>query len=408
MFNTITNAFNLNITLGNELELSQAATIRAIMEGGQYSSQMIDNVTFTCKKILCETLSKLPLNVTKDNKKFSEHKLFNLIHNNPNSYTTTNNFINKIVSDLVDYGNCFYKINKQNGVVQNLQYLKVSDFVKVELNENGILIYHFKNNLKIDSDNILHFKYFILNEDGLLAVSPKEVLYKQLSIYFQANNIINNYYKNGLHSNKVMKSQNNVDQRGFSQGQNEFLKQKTGSVEAGKIIPLPFGTEIQELKMDFTDAHLLPTLEYIIKQVAAMFGIPLFMVGVGEMKYKNIEESLIAFQTQTIAPLAKIFKEEMSSKLLFNEKERIKENIAIEFNLQAMLAANSITRATYLKLLKDASIISPNDAAKIEGFEEFEGGQYNYSQAQNQPLQLITKDGWNPITNGTTNNKKDE
>jgi HK97 family phage portal protein len=405
MFNTLTNAFNINIKLGDDTNKTFNQPINAQLEGyGVYDKSMIDsiNTVFTCKKILIETISKLPLNITSKNKKYKEHYLFNIIHNKPNTYQTTNVFISTLLNHFCSFGNAFAKINKVEGRVNNLQIIHPSKFKGYELNEFGVLTYKFVD-FNIISDDILHFKYFV-SDDGILGLSPLDALNKLLAGNYQAIEIINNYYKNGLHSNLFIKAMTNVQSKDYNIAQQDWAKSQSGVFKAGEIKNLPFGSELQEIGIQFTDAQLLPTIKYNTSQIGAVYGIPLFMLGIEEMKYKSIEESLIAFQTQTIAPLAKIFKEEFSSKLLF-DKERINEDINIEFNLNAMLAADSITRANYLKTLKDATIISPNEAAKIEGFDEFEGGQYHYQQSQYQPLELITKDGeFKPITNGQTFN----
>jgi len=407
MFNSILNSFKLNIAVGTDKDFNdyQQSKIRAIFDGNGFYDSQSDriNTIFTCKKILCDTLSKLPLNVTRNGKKDTEHRLYNLIHFAPNQYQTTNVFVSTLMNHLSS-GNAWATINKQGLKVNSIDILQPSQFVKPELNEAGVLVYYFKINGEekpINYNDCIHLMGF--SKDGILGeCAENSALAKQLSIIYQANQVINSYYRNGLHTNKVIKSMGNVDSKAYNLSQADWQKANSGSIKAGEMINLPYGSEIQELKLEFADAQLIPTIEFNSKQIASAFGIPLWMLGL-EQNSKSIEESLLAFQVQTIQPLAKIFKEELSRKLL-TESER-KEGVAIEFNLQAMLAADSAARASYLKTLKDAAIISANDAALIEGFDEYEGGQYHYQQSQYQPLEIITKGGeFKPLTNGTTVN----
>jgi HK97 family phage portal protein len=409
MFNSILNSFKLNIAVGTDKDFNdyQQSKIRAYFDGnGVYSDSQSDriNTIFTCKKILCDTLSKLPLNVTKNGKKITDHRLYNLIHFAPNGYQTTNIFVSTLTNHLCGPGNAWATINKQGLNVNSIDILQPDQFSEYKLNEEGKLVYTFtinKKKTKINYDDCIHLMQF--SDDGILGkCAENSALAKQLSIIYQANQVIDSYYRNGLHTNKVIKSMSNVDSKAYNTAQMDWQKANSGSIKAGEMINLPFGSEIQELKLEFADAQLIPTIEFNSKQIAAAFGIPLWMLGL-EQNSKSIEESLLAFQVQTIQPLAKIFKEELSRKLL-TEDER-KQGVAIEFNLQAMLAADSITRANYLKTLKDAAIISANEAASIEGYDEYEGGQYHYQQSQYQPLELITKNGeFKPMTNGTTVN----
>lgn len=406
MINTIGNIIGLNTILTPNENIYQTAKIRNIVEGNGLLNldnlDVIDTI-YTCKSILCNTISKLPINILKDNKKYKEHKYWNLVHNSPNSYQTTNVFSSTMINHLMGYGNAFAKIIKTNGNVDSLQIKHPSTLTGYNLNRAGVLTFSFTDE-DINNEDLIHLKLY--SDNGITGVNPISAIKMQLSINGQANTTIDSYYRNGLHTSKVMKSMSNTTNKEYDQAQQNWAKNHTGSLKAGEMFNLPFGSEIQELKLDFADAQLLPTIIQNSKSIASAYGIPLWMLGL-EPNSKTIEESILAFQVMTIQPLAKMIKEEFSRKLL-TETERYDE-VSIELNLNSMLAANSITRATYLKLLKEGAIICANDAAKIEGFDSYEGGQYHYQQSQNQPLELITKDGeFRPITNGTTDTSKKE
>jgi HK97 family phage portal protein len=327
--------------------------------------------------------------------------LFHLVHNQPNSFQTTNTFVTTLTNHAVGWGNGFAEIQKNNGKVKALHIIHPALFTAFELNEAGKLFFHFGNR-KIDNDNLIHIM-FGYTDNGIVAVNPITALSLLLSINYQGLTTVNNYYKHGLHSNKVMKSILGVDNKEYNKGQQEWSKDHQGSFNAGEIPNLPFGTEIQELKLEFADAQILPTILQNSKAIAGLFGVPEFLLGLGEMKYRNLEELMLAFEKITIQPIANSFRDEFTNKLL-TEAEH-KEEIAIEYDLNAMHTADITTRSTYLKTLKDSAIITPNMAASAEGFDEFIGGEYHYSQSQNQPLELIAKDGeFKPITNGTTVN----
>jgi HK97 family phage portal protein len=403
MFNSLMSAFNINIVTAPTALYAdmQVAKIQSIIEGnGSFNDNANAlNTIFTCKKILTETLSKMPLQVLKNGKKFKDHKLYNLIRYSPNSYQTSNVWISTAIGHLCDTGNFFCKINKVNGKVVNLQIKHPKTFKGYKLNTAGVLIYSFIDE-DINGQDLIHFK--IYSDDGIIGTSPLAALNKLMSINFQAGQTIDSYYKNGLHSNKALKSMSNVDGKDYNRAQQEWAKSHTGSLRAGEIMNLPYGSEIQELKLEFTDAHLLPSLKFTAEQIGAAYGIPNYMLGLVENS-KNIEESLLSFEKQTIQPIATIISEELEAKLL-TDKEKINDDVTIELDLKVMMATDSNTRATYLKTLKDAAIISANEAAVIEGFDTYEGGQYHYQQSQYQPLELITKDGeFKPVTTGNSN-----
>jgi HK97 family phage portal protein len=242
----------------------------------------------------------------------------------------------------------------------------------------------------------------LLSENGLTGLSPLEAVRRQISIKYQAENTTEKYYKNNLHSNKYIKSLPGIDLKQYNQGQADWNEQNKGSNNSGTVPTLPYGSEIAELKLEFADAMLLDSIKFNSGQICVMYGLQGWMLGLEEMKYKSIEESLIAFQKTTIEPLAKLFKEAFSNALL-TEDER-SEGIAIEFDLKAMLASDNITRANYLKTMTSSGIMSLNAAAQIEGYDEFENGDLHFMQSQNIPIEKSMVDGkWSPATNGSVN-----
>ncbi|HLO60948.1 MAG TPA: phage portal protein [Bacteroidales bacterium] len=407
MFNTFLSGLGINVTVANDKTFNDIQTerIRAIMEGnGVFNDGNINtiNTVFTAKKILADTLSKLPMNVLLKNKQYQEHPLFYLVHSDPNSYQTMNVFISTLVNHLCDWGNAFAKVNKQEGKVKNLQILHPSQYITHDLNAEGVLKFKFRTKdgeIEVNNDDLIHLK--ILSDDGIIGLNPIAAIRKQLSINWQGQTTAENYYRNGIHGNKFMKSMGNVDSKEYHKGQQDWLKANSGVFRAGEVPSLPFGVEIQETKLEFADSMILDSLRYNTSQILALFGIPMWMNNLESQT--NIEQSLLSFQSITIQPLAKCFKEEFSKKLLMPEERR--KGITIEFNLKAMLAADAITRANYLKTLTSSAIISPGEAAEIEGYDgDFENSRFHYQQSQNIPLELSMVDGkWSPATAGSVN-----
>lgn len=400
MYRTLASAFNVNTEVAPINNTVRARGIQ-ISNFAQFDLSQSNKlaILYSCKKIISETIGKLPVYTTKDGKKYTEHYV-NSVLQRPNGYQTCNIFLSKVINDLQDNGNSYYRIYKENGFAKSLIPLYAPE-VSYDILENGELIYIYKN-VRYNSCDILHFRDSVLDINGVCGVSPVKILSKLININYQSLNVIDNYYRNGLHTNKYLQSQGGVDVKGFNQGLHQFKEEYKGSANAGELLNLPFGTEIKELKLEFADAALLDSMKETGKQIAAAFGVPTFLLNLDEMKYKSIEEALTSFKSVTIEPIIKMIKTELRSKLLSSKD--IKNNISIDFNLNAMLASDSITRANYLKTLKDSAIITPNQAAFIEGFDTYEAGSYHYSQSQNQPLELICKNGeFKPVTTGKTN-----
>lgn len=411
-FNTL-----FKITIGHTATYENAALDLQEQLGtnNKFNSDDLDkvNTIFTCIRILSDTVGKLPVMVKNDGERLNSHEIFPIVRFRPNSYQTAFTFFKTLIVHMCYYGNAYARIHKTDGYVTALHIIHPTNIQKAEITDAGNLRYTYTGADKyIYSEDILHFKW--LSEDGVFGLNPIRAIFRQLSINYQGLQTIDKYYENGLHSGRYIKSIGDTSFTQFNQGVQSWQQNAAGSVNAGRIFSVPYGTEIKELRLEFADAQILDTMKFNTGQVAALYGVPGWMLGVEEMKYKSIEEGLLAFRTQTIHPVAEIFEAELSNKLLFDEEQI--NGTTIEHDIDKMLAADAATRSKYVTELVKAGIITRARAAKIEGYPADEKLDFHTMQAQDQVIEaVVTKenDKWdyNPKTQGlsnTSNSKQDE
>jgi len=333
------------------------------------------STVFTCIKILGETLSKLPLEVynrdeIKGNLKDKGNYLYDLLHFNPNNYTTSQAFIMAMEVNRNLRGNSFALINRDgNGFVKSLTILDpaaVCNYVVVD----GDLYYSLEIGDKtqiVSSYDLLHFRMF--TKDGIWGLNPIEALRMNLSTTWKGMHTIDSFYENNATSDKAIKSTvSGANQKIMLEAVEDFRKKYGGATKAGQLIPLPPNTEIQELKLNFDDAKFIDTIKFNAGQIAALFGIPPHMVGNTEAsKFNNVEQMNIGFKGDTITPIARMYRQELELKLL-TAKQR-KDGVSIAFNLNAMVETDYKSRIEGYKTLSQIGVISPNKIASIENLE---------------------------------------
>jgi len=158
---------------------------------------------------------------------------------------------------------------------------------------------------------------------------------------------------------------------------NDFKAKYTGAISAGQMIPLPPNTEIVDLQLNFADAVFIDTIKFNAGQIASLYGVPPHLVGLFESsKFNNVEQMMLDFKATTLTAVARMYRQELEFKLLTTE-ERLSGK-SIEFNLMALVEADSTTRINNQLSLMKSGVITPNDVAKTEGYKTFEGGDKHY------------------------------
>lgn len=394
-----------NIFVGRESQYNEAIANIIAGSAPRYSSDKAGSIAtvHTCIKILSETLGRMPLGVMiqdpkKGKLKARDHYLYDLLHYNPNPWTSSMNFITTLETNRNFRGNAYAYIHRSGGETGKPIMLTLikNDRVKGHAIENNKLYYKIANAEKpdkidtVNSQNVLHFK--MISRDGIYGINPIEALRLNLSTTWEGLNTINEFYVNNGVNPKALKSTvSGANQKALLEALEIVKKQFKGSKNAGEMISLPPNTEIQELQMNVVDAVFLNMIEFNANQTSALFGVPWHMVGNSTAsKYNSIEASAIGFKVNTMSAIARMYRQEFEYKLLTTQ-ERSKSKHSIEFNLMAMVETDHKTRFEGYRILSNVGALTPNTIAMLEGLETYEGGDDHYIQTNMQSVEFYNK-----------------
>jgi len=350
--------------------------IPQLISGKRFDLSKADKIStvYTCVDILSKTLAKLPLEkyIESENGKEKDKlsPLYNIIHRNPNAYTSSFTFFQALEANRNLKGNSFAQIERNaNGEVLGLYLLNSKQVQAYKIVNNQL--YYFvqldpeKDKLTpVPATNILHFR--MMTRDGIWGMNPIEALRNNLSTTYKGMTTIDTFYDNNAASPKAIKSTvSGGNQTVMIQAVKLFNDEFSGGTNAGKMIPLPPNTEIQELKLNFADAQFIETVKFNANQIAALFGVPSHMVGNTEVsKFNNVEQMAIGMKADTMSPIARMYRQELELKLLTTKQLNNCESI--EFNLAAMIETDHKTRIEGYKILNSFGAMSANDVCRIE------------------------------------------
>ncbi|WP_017732720.1 phage portal protein [Nafulsella turpanensis] len=347
----------------------------------------------SCHKILSEAVAKLPIEIYKTTDeagklKDKAHILYRLIHDSPNNYQTSTQFFKTLEYHRNHYGDAFAKIHRKNGKPSSFEIIHPTEIKGYKLQGGQLYFYRVDQDgveEVLNNDNVLHFAF--LSENGIMGIKPTEALYSELNNIYQGKSTLNNAYRNNLNVNKAIEtSVSNFGAKGVEESISKLKEDYQGSVNAGKVPFLPAGFKIVTIpQSSFQDAQVLESMRFSKADIYEFYGIP-----VPEKKaFNSIEQETLNFKTNTLQPIARMYRQELEKKLLTDQD--IAESVSIEFNLNALVEVDQNTRINNLKTLHSMGVVTANAIAKLEGFETFEGGDYHYMQMQYQPLELQGK-----------------
>ena len=147
------------------------------------------SVATTCVKVLAETMAGMPLHVYKPSKKDGKvkdkkSKIYDLLHSQPNKFTTSNSFFQTLEYHRNFTGNAFAIIyrNLNTGTPEKLEIVNPSQVkgYKVKNDELYYKIGEDDEEKHINAANMLHFK--MMSKDGIWGLNPIEVLKMNMGI----------------------------------------------------------------------------------------------------------------------------------------------------------------------------------------------------------------------------------
>lgn len=283
----------------------------------------------------------------------------------PNAYMTRKTFMDAVVMNLLLYGkgNSVVRVHTKDGLLGDLEPINP---LRIGWQTDGygykILIDGVPNDPNAD---LLHF---VLNPDPAY---PWRGLGLTCAIKDVANNI-----KQARHTEKgfmeskwkpsvIVKVDALVDEFSSPEGRKKLLESYVKSADVGDpwLIPAEQFQIEQVRPLSLADLAINDTVEIDKRTVAAMLGVPAFVLGVGEYN----RDEWYNFVNNTIRPIAKGIEQEMTRKLILSSKWYLK------FNIWSLMNWDIKTIAQVFGELRKQGVVTGNEVRDRVGMSPREG-----------------------------------
>ena len=161
------------------------------------------------------------------------------------------------------------------------------------------------------------------------------------------------------------KVDSNVEEFSTKEGREKILESYVKSAQVGEPWLIPGEQfQVEQVKpLSLADLAIKDSVEVDKRTVAALLGIPPFVLGVGA--YNRQEWN--SFIQNTIGPLAKGIQQELTKKLIVSEKWYLRFNIRnlMDWDLQSLF--------TVYGGMSDKGIATPNEVRDVMGMSPIDG-----------------------------------
>ena len=297
----------------------------------------------------------------------------------PNKHMTRKTFIQSIIREalLKGDGNCIVipNFNRVDGnyYLNNLEILDM----------NRVTFYKYEDTYKIkylghdlNPDEVLHFVFVPSRDCPYYGEGYAPILKDIVTNVAQGNATKNSFFKSKFAPSVIISVDADSEELMDNESREKILQSYIGNTEAGKpwLIPSNEITVHQVTPLSLRDLAINESLEIERKQIAAAFGIPPFMVGLGEFKREEYNQ----FISTKIKSFADVIQQELTKKLIFSNKRHFK------FNARSLMQYEIKELSSLAKDLTGLGIINRNESRKLFDFEPINTpGMNDFSTLEN-------------------------
>lgn len=372
--NLIDTIFNIKPTNEDSTKYTNAQLINSYTNFiTNYNAEIYNDLAVrSCVDTIARHVAKLkPVHIIQDENGRNAQKssINSLLANRPNIYMSTSDFLYKVASQLLYYGNAFVYIQKDNK--QNINGFYPIDFTSCELKEydnNLYLKFNFNNakNIVIPYTDIIHIRRNYSTHD-LLGQDAYKPLLETLTNLSKSRQSISNKVENGGKISGILKLSGMVSQSEWKTKAELFADWfKSSTSKSGGVATIDSTADFIPVSTKAESAEEAQ-LKYLQSEVYSYFGINEAIVN---GSYNETEWQ--AFYESIIEGIKIQLSQEFTAKV-FTQKEKEYGNI-IDFNSNRLTYASTTNKVNMVKELGALGLLTTNEARELFDLPPVEDG----------------------------------
>lgn len=299
------------------IALTNPDSWKILCENGYRSVMKCPEVQM-CINVYADLISSMTLRLMENTDRGDlriKNELSYLLDIEPNKYMTHMTFFQTIVRALMEYGNQFTYPTYGDGLLKSLKPLEPSQAAIIA---EGLDDYHvtYRNRI-FQPDEVLHF---ILNPDPNCPYRGRgyQAYLRDIVKSIRQANATREAIQESPSPSIIVKVDGLTEEFKSPEGRAKLGEQFWDASENGRPWFIPAEAfEVEQVKpLNLSDLAIKDSLELDKKSIAAIFGIPSFLIGVGEFKLEEYQ----LFVTTRLMAVARIIEQTMTKGLLWSER----------------------------------------------------------------------------------------
>lgn len=364
---------------------------------------LIYHAIYRCVTLISQDISKMRIRLMEQN--FTT-KIWSEVERNspywpvlikPNRYQNRIQFFDEWVGSKLIHGNTYVlKARDSRGIVIGL-YILDPCRVRVKIGADGQVYYELytddlaqidEESVFVPATEIIHDRYKPLY-NCLIGVSPilACALSGLLGLRIQFNS--QQFFENASRPGGVLSAPEHIEDDTAKRLKDHWENSYSGA-NAGRVAVLGDGLKYEPMRESAVNSQLVEQSDMSEQNVCTAFGVPPYMIGVGDPpSYNNIEALNQQYYSQCLQNLVE------SIELLLDEGLGLTlvtgKIYGTEFDLSDLLRMDTATKSKTWGDLVKGGIAAPNEGRAQFDLPPAEGGDKPYLQQQNYSLEALAK-----------------
>jgi HK97 family phage portal protein len=340
------------------------------------------SAVYACVRLISDTISTLPVDqfIRRDGQRLPYRPREEWVQN-PSMLVDRTTFYQQVIVSLLLDGNAFVHLARDaDGSIVEMNVLNPTD-VEPYIGTQGKFYRMHSTGTVYQTNEMLHVTEMLLPGD-VRGVSRIKKAKDSLGLGLALEEYAARFFGNGAYAGGVIEWPNEISSDQAREIVNSWEANHKGLRRAHRPAVLYGGAKFTPTTVDPQDSQLLDERRFAVEEIARIFRVPMFMLGVttpGAVSYASVEQQMLFFSQHTIQPYVQKI-ETAFSNLLQNPQTFLR------FNLSSLVRADLDTRTKAYSSALLAGYMSVNDVRALEDMRAVEDGDQYRVPVQNIPL----------------------
>lgn len=317
----------------------------------------------------------------------TNHRLWPIIHDEPNPNMSASVFWGAVVASAVGWGNGYAWIKRDNAA-RVISLVPLASGKTSPVKSRGELLYATTQTdtgavAYLDLLNVLHFPG--VSFDGIVGMNPIQTCKNAFGLALAAEKFGAQLFGNGARASGVLTHPGQLEEEAYENLKKSVRERSTGENALTPMI-LEEGLKWEQISINPNDAQFLATRQFQRTEIAGLFRVPLHLVGdLSRATNNNIEHQSLDYIRYCLRPWAVRIEQEVNRKLLGGP-------FRMEHNFNDMQRGDFSSQTTGYQILRNIGVYSANDilrSMRQNPIPTDEGGDVRTVQGAMIPLTAL-------------------